>query len=80
MDIIELNEAFNRALSDRSNWIIDGPVQWTSVLADMEIKFPDNKEQVRRSFLAFKEVTEDLLGVGKYNDITYLDYLTFFGE
>lgn len=81
MLVIELNESFNRALGNKRNWIINGPVEWTSVLIDMETEFPDvDKEYIRKQFLACKEVTEELLGVGKYSDITYLDYMTFFGE
>lgn len=81
MIVLELNNAFNKALADRDNWYIDGPVNWTGVLADMEIEFADlDNAIIRKHFLSFKEVTEELLGVGKYNDITYLDYMTFFGE
>ena len=81
MLVIELNKSFNKALANPANWTINGPVQWTSVLIDMEVEFSDiDKEYVRKHFLACKEVTEELLGVGKYNDITYLDYLSFFGE
>jgi hypothetical protein len=75
---IDMLKDFNDSLSNEDNWNENGPIIWDKVYEELKEKYKDkNEKEVKEVFNSFKEVTDSILGIGVFNDITYEDYVCF---
>ena len=81
MNTLELCIRFNKEMEDRDNWTENGFILWNKILSKIQVDYIDiSSDRISQCLESFREVTEEVIGVGVYNDIRYEDYMMFFGK